>query len=91
MPRTALQDEQRKRITELLQKSPCALRMRNAEISETLLKIAFAGWDQNGGVNDTCHTAKRLHEFVDEVGASRHPDYSPDELKKYLKSTRQSH
>jgi hypothetical protein len=68
---------------------PEYLGMTSVEISEALMECAFAWRDYGGGIDDTCHAAKSLHQFVDREGARRRRDYSPEKLRNYLTRTRQ--
>jgi hypothetical protein len=49
------------------------LSMGHMAISQVLVSSAFACCDFNGGIDDSLHAAKRLHEMVNMVKSKRLP------------------
>lgn len=85
-----LQNELRERICEIVQKQPFAGKIGHYEIAEAMVQSAFAWCDFNGGIDDTCHAAKRLHQLVDEAGEKKDSSYSPEKLQEYLRKAGRS-
>ena len=82
-----LQSDLRERICDILNDEPFIGQMDHTAIAEALVQSAFAWCDFNGGIDDTCHAAKRLHQLVDDAGTKKNSDYSPNKLDEYLKKT----
>ena len=83
-----LRQKLRDHICDLLQADPFLGSLSHTDIAEALVNSAFAFSDFNGGLNDTCHAAKVMHQLVDEAGQKRHDDYSPEKLKSYTKQAK---
>lgn len=86
----AYQGQLRERICDILKDEPFLGKMDHLQIARALIDSAFTWCDYNGGIDDTCHTAKRLHDLVDEAGAMQHSDYTHETLQKHLRKTNQS-
>ncbi|MEI7458866.1 MAG: hypothetical protein WCK15_05620 [Pirellula sp.] len=82
----------RERIRDILLEEPFLgrLAMDHTVVAEALIQSAFARYDFNGGIDDTCHAAKKLHRLVDKAGALKNSEYSPAKLQSYLKKTKHS-
>ena len=83
---TDLKDQLRDRICDVLLEKPFK-GMGHVAVSEALVESAFAWRDFNGGIGDTCHASKCLHELVDETGRQHDPEYTPEKLQEYLRKT----
>jgi hypothetical protein len=59
-------------------------------VSKAMVKCAFAFRDFNGGIDDTCHAAKCMHDLVDEAAALHDSEYTPKKMQQYLKKTGQA-
>ena len=82
-----LQEKLRDALCDLLAEEPFVTQLNHYKIAEVLVSSAFAWMDFNGGIGDTCHAAKQLHRLVEEAASRRHPAYSYERLRKYLKGT----
>ena len=67
---TDLKDELRERICAILSEDQFQS-MGHTEVSRALVGSAFAWRDFNGGIDDTRHAAKCLHDLVDEEAYHR--------------------
>ena len=85
---TKLPELLRERICDVVKEEPFFGQMDHFTIARTLVQIAFAWCDLNGGIDDTCHAAKQLHNLVDEAGTQKRSDYSPEKLQDYVRKTK---
>jgi len=83
-----LQNKLRERLCAILLEEPFQ-QLNHVDISEALVHSAFAWRDFRGGIDDICHAAKCLHQFVDEAAAKKDPEYTPERLNEYLRRSGQ--